>query len=160
MVAAAQQGVRFMSTWMRSTRRPIAEASADMPSLDFELVSLDSARKALQQPPAGVPEAEVMTEADWKRRRRELTEAQRRPTEAAMRWFLSLPQDVRPVELLKRYPRIANRLAECWSDARATSHNLDELVLDRRGGRRGFPPQVAQELVLLRETWLRKLRRQ
>ena len=123
--------------------------------LDFELVTFDSARKALEEPPPGV---QRLVAQNWLQRRRPLTESERRVTRGAMQWMLGLPQEVRPVELLRRYPRIANRLAECWSDAEATDRNLDDLLIDRRGGRQGFPPPVAEELVRLRERWERELR--
>jgi hypothetical protein len=138
---------------------PTEDAAADASPLDFELVSFDAAREALEEPPPGVPRRRLGTQ-DWILRRRPLSESARRLTRGATQWLLGLPQDVRPVELLRRYPRIANKLAECWSDPDATERQLDDLVLDRRGGRQGFPPLVANELLRLRERWERDLRLQ
>ena len=45
-----------------------------------------------------------------------------------------------------QYPRIANRLALVWPDAVLAKRVLDDVVADRRGGRRGFPREVADEL--------------
>ena len=70
---------------------------------------------------------------------------------AAQRWTKSLPVRVRPAALCSRYPRIVNRLALCWTDPALTDHLFDELMVDRRGKRRGFPPEVAAELLRLRE---------
>jgi hypothetical protein len=49
----------------------------------------------------------------------------------------------------ERYPRIANRIALCWSDRVLTERLLDDLLRDRRGGRNGFPEPVHAELVAL-----------
>lgn len=72
-------------------------------------------------------------------------------SEKARVWSLRLPPDVNPVKLCERYPRIANRLAFLWRDEGLAGYYLDELLIDRRGDRRGFPAEVAVELVKLRE---------
>ncbi len=51
--------------------------------------------------------------------------------------------------LCERYPRIANRIALCWIDPVLTLALLDQLLRDRRGGRKGFPAPVHAELVAL-----------
>ncbi len=71
-------------------------------------------------------------------------------SEIARRWLESLPPDERPQALAAQYPRIANRIALCWGDAMLVGKVLDDLLVDRRGGRRGFPPAVRQELLRLR----------
>jgi hypothetical protein len=48
------------------------------------------------------------------------------------------------------YPRIANRIASAWRDSEAARASLDDLLIDRRGGRQGFPPFVLAELLHLR----------
>ena len=65
-------------------------------------------------------------------------------------WANSLPIQLRPKLLLASYPRVANRLALCWPDKRLTHHLLEDLLVDNRGGRKGFPPPVRAELVQLR----------
>lgn len=67
-----------------------------------------------------------------------------------LRWLASLPEQVRPVELTRRYPRIANKIASLWRQVARCEEFLDELVVDRRGGRKGFPLAIAQELTALR----------
>jgi hypothetical protein len=67
----------------------------------------------------------------------------------ARRWLATLPSSVLPRELCAQYPRIANRLALCWSDARLTEQVFDSLLVDRRGGRRGFSKDVREELMVL-----------
>ena len=57
---------------------------------------------------------------------------------------------VQPKVLLERFPRIANGLAAAWHDRMTTLHYFDDLLSDRRGGRKGFPPDILEELQLLK----------
>lgn len=65
-------------------------------------------------------------------------------------WAESLPQDLRPTALLRAFPRVANMIAAAWTDSAATSTYMDELLVDCRGRRQGFPADVMDELVALR----------
>lgn len=67
-----------------------------------------------------------------------------------VRWLAALPEHVRPVELCRKCPRIANKIAMLWRRVARCEEFLDELVVDRRGGRKGFPMAIAQELTTLR----------
>ncbi len=67
-----------------------------------------------------------------------------------MTWRDSLQQQHRPTQLCALFPRVANRLALCWNDAVLASRVLDELVVDKRRNRAGFPREVSQELIRLR----------
>jgi len=75
----------------------------------------------------------------------------------ARAWAESLPEALCPLHLCARHPRIANRLALCAADATLTNRYLDSLLTDRRGGRSGFTPDVAQELKRLRADAIRRL---
>jgi hypothetical protein len=66
-------------------------------------------------------------------------------------WLRRLPARRRPLRLCERFPRVANRIAWCWADARLAEQVLDDLLVDRRGGREGFPPAIVAELRRLRE---------
>lgn len=83
--------------------------------------------------------------------------ARRRPqlpevlTGDTIQWLAGLPPDVRPGALPIQYVRIANRLARVWPDAYACLAYLDDLLIDRRGGRQGFPFEVALELAGLKD---------
>ena len=72
------------------------------------------------------------------------------PSRLVPRWLESLPEATRPVFLCDHFPRIANRLALCWADAPLTVRLLDEFFQDKRGTRRGFPPEATAELKALR----------
>lgn len=85
------------------------------------------------------------------------TESLRRPTHdddfllsnGASRWVFSLAPDDRPEWTVLHYPRVVNRIARCWSDRELLETLFEELLVDRRGGRAGFPPQIQAELVRL-----------
>ena len=66
-------------------------------------------------------------------------------------WWRRLPPDEQPHALCTRYPRVANRIALCWSDKVLTEQLFGQLIIDRRGGRKGFPREVLVELLKLRE---------
>src|SRR5438105_2805264 len=66
-------------------------------------------------------------------------------------WSDTLPRRVRPYALCNLYPRIANAIAIKWRDKRALSAYFDELLVDRRRGRNGFPLDVLNDLCILRD---------
>lgn len=67
----------------------------------------------------------------------------------ARQWLRGLPARERPLALCSMYPRLANRLAAAWADPAQTEAVFEELMIDRRGGRLGFAPLVAAELMRL-----------
>lgn len=67
----------------------------------------------------------------------------------AQEWCERLSPHLQTRALCERYPRIANRIALCWSDPALTLAVLDQLLRDRRGSRKGFPAPVHAELVAL-----------
>src|ERR1041385_121720 len=72
------------------------------------------------------------------------------PLSRTVTWAASLPSDIRPNALLRRYARIANVIAATWPDPKAFDMYIDSLVNDRRGGgRQGFPLDVLGELTAL-----------
>jgi hypothetical protein len=69
------------------------------------------------------------------------------------RWLRGLPPEVLPAALVLRFPRIVNLIAMQWDDRNACSAYFEELLNDRRGGRRGFPDTVERDLTRLRNYW-------
>ena len=124
-------------------------------SFEFEKVSLDDARQALDdavKPVGGVSRAAV----DHSQRRKaggpggaEMLRT------ATLQWILKLPPHVQPRHLQVRYPRIANRLAAEWDHVAVCETYLESLLTDKRGGRKGFPLAVAQEIAGLRDYYFR-----
>lgn len=62
------------------------------------------------------------------------------------RWLRELSRSVHPTRLCRHHPRIANRIAQYWDDPRRTEKLLHDLMVDRRGNRRGFPSRIADEI--------------
>jgi hypothetical protein len=106
--------------------------------LEFERISVEEAAKAIERT---VRPGKVK---DW--------EGERKPTppeplsKAAATWLVSLPFPVRPNDLACQFPRIANRLCELWKRPAQCDAYIRTLIIDERGGRKGFPPAVAKEL--------------
>jgi hypothetical protein len=69
---------------------------------------------------------------------------------STQKWLEGLPRRVQPHVLCDYYPRIANSLAAMWEDTEGLRAYFDELFIDRRGGRRGFPAEVLNDLRVLR----------
>lgn len=70
---------------------------------------------------------------------------------AAIALLESLPPHLRLVTLRGQYPRLLNRVAGAWQDSASFEETIDSLIIDRRGGRQGFPFDVLLELTELRE---------
>jgi hypothetical protein len=65
-------------------------------------------------------------------------------------WMQTLPAGLWPMHLASRYPRIANQLALAWPDRALSERSFAQVLADDRGGRQGFPREVAEELLRLR----------
>ena len=113
-----------------------------MKSLEFEKISVSDVRREI--------------DGEHKRNEEQKRVAQRMPQGSAVlldetsRWIGELPADVRPIALARAFPRIANSIAQLWRRVARCEEYLDTLVVDLRGDRSGFPPDVAQELTALR----------
>lgn len=55
-----------------------------------------------------------------------------------------------PMELAKAFPRIIDRIVELWPKGSALEDYFDGLLVDRRGGREGFPEPVLLEIFALK----------
>ncbi len=122
-------------------------------TFEFEKVSLDDARQVLNdavKPAVNVGRPSV----DWAQRRKPPAAAETLRT-ATLQWILKLPDHVQPRHLQVRYPRVANRLAAEWERVAVCESYLDSLITDKRGGRKGFPLAVAQEIAVLRDYYFR-----
>jgi hypothetical protein len=56
---------------------------------------------------------------------------------------------------MRQYPRVANMIALLWGEPTRTALDryMEALLVDTRGNRRGFPPEVANDLMVLRTTF-------
>jgi hypothetical protein len=66
-------------------------------------------------------------------------------------WIEHLPSGCRPMAIALQFPHIANKLCEIWKRPVMCDQYFNELVIDQRGGRKGFPLEVATEISLLRQ---------
>ena len=121
-------------------------------SFDFEKVSLDDARKVLDDSVKPAYNRAVPS-VDWEKRREPHAAEMLRT--ATLQWILKLPPRVQPRHLQVRYPRIANKMAANWDNVAVCESFLESLLTDKRGGRKGFPLAVAQEIASLRDHYFR-----
>jgi hypothetical protein len=64
-------------------------------------------------------------------------------------WLRQIPSAQLPKHLCRHHPHLVNRFAACWGDRARVEALVDELLVDRRGGRRGFSSRVQAELTQL-----------
>ena len=119
--------------------------------LEFEVTSFDQAREALEELPPGMKARSRSDASDSTFRRKPLSARDRIVSAQAWSWLEALPSEFRPKALAVQYPHVVNQLALLWrSDADCLRH-LRNLMVDQRGGRRGFPMAVADEIARLYE---------
>jgi len=100
----------------------------------------------------------ALAQPDWSRRRKAAPLNTLLPF--TWLWAKGLPAKVRPVALMDAFPRVANLLAANWKDPTAFYRYMGSLLIDRRGGRQGFPSEIRKELLSLRTAYpLRKVQR-
>jgi hypothetical protein len=92
-----------------------------------------------------------LPEVDWSHRRKAVPLNIILPSTSV--WAEDLLPQVRPLALMRTFPRIANLLASSWKDPKAFHKCIESLLVDRRGGRQGFSPEIRQELFRLRTAY-------
>ena len=58
---------------------------------------------------------------------------------------------LRPARLQALFPHVVNRLAAVWHQPAQFEREMEELLLNTRGNRAGFPSEIVAELIALRE---------
>lgn len=120
-----------------------------MDTIPFTKVTLEEAKAALQSDAIHV--ALLRAQApDWKSKRAPAAHLNQELSLKAFKWLAAQPAHVRPHALARHYPRIVNRLAEIWQRPLQCESFLDELMMDKRGSRNGFPRDVAREIAALK----------
>ena len=92
-------------------------------------------------------------QADWVGRRKAQPADVLLP--ATRHWLNSLPVECRPQALAKHFSRLANLVAANWNNPRDCSAFIYSLLHDQRGGRRGFPREVMEDIINLRMYYAR-----
>ena len=118
---------------------------------DFELTDFDSARQALDELPPGIAEVKRLQPGYWEQRRRTVEPTDRALAGMTREGMAQLPPTGRPSRLAERFPRVANQLAQNWMSGMKCAATFDDLLVDHRGGRNGFPYDVEVELKGLKE---------
>jgi hypothetical protein len=85
-------------------------------------------------------------QGEWSQSRAPLIDDDRVMQSHTHSWLRSIPNGVHPKHLCRHYPRIANRIAVNWEHLHVVDRLLTDLMVDRRGGRKGFTPRIRQEL--------------
>jgi tRNA A58 N-methylase Trm61 len=134
-------------------RVPLSHRRSD--GLEFEVTSIDQARDALEELPLGMKARSRSDASDSTFRRKPITARDRIVSPQAWSWLESLPSEVRPKALVVQFPHVVNQLALLWRSDADCLHHLRNLMIDERGGRRGFPVAVADEISKLYD-WCEK----
>ena len=113
--------------------------------IEFEITNVDDARKEAEKP-AAIVALEKLLPGYWEEQRRPLSPSDRALTGKTIDWLMALPANARPKALSEQYPRIANHLAEHWSDLACAQMAMMRLLADERGSRKGFSLQIEQEV--------------
>ncbi len=111
-----------------------------MDHIPFEKVTLPEAKAVLDAD--AVPRKKV----DWARLRSPQNPHGAALTDFAVRWLFKLPKEILPKTLARQYPRIINQIADRWERPEACLKYLDQLLIDERGTRKGFPKKIVFEL--------------
>ena len=93
---------------------------------------------------------DVQSRSDKGGRKRRMAEPANGLLRPTMNWASTLPPHVRPNALLAKFPRIANLIAVLWRDPNSLRRYVDDLLVDKRGNRQGFPLDILSEVFALR----------
>jgi hypothetical protein len=78
-------------------------------------------------------------------------------TGEALRLLIKVDRRVELSELSVRFPDVLNRIADVWDSPGRAERCFDELLLDSRGTRQGFPQSVISEIASLRHHYLNRV---
>lgn len=94
--------------------------------------------------------AQPRPDASFKNMRRAVDPRENKVRGNTVRWARTVPSALRPRALILQFPRIANTLADVWTQPKVFHMLLCQLTVDDRGGRQGFPLEVRRDLAKLR----------
>jgi len=90
-----------------------------------------------------------MSSADPRAPRDAIDQGETNLVPAAVDLLAQLPEEVRPMRLATKFPRIVNRIARDWHAPHLLQPYLTSLVVDERGDRAGFSAPILEELLRL-----------
>ena len=71
------------------------------------------------------------------------------PINIKLQQYLALAPELYPHQLAERFPRIVDAIVAAWPSSEQATAVFDDLLVDRRGTRQGFPPEIAREIFQL-----------
>ncbi|QRX81331.1 hypothetical protein [Glaciimonas sp. PAMC28666] len=116
-----------------------------MEFIPFEVVTVSEAKAVLEKDHVA-DEKEV----NWEHVRRSESPSDVKLNAATYKWVLTLPVEVWPLWLMKYFPRIANQFADTWGYRSACEALFEQLLMDQRGTRKGFPMTISREIMALK----------
>jgi hypothetical protein len=130
---------------MNTTAKTIPPEEADIPyTLESIPVPSSSANRSTQK--NGQPTTDQKL---YEQLRKAPTSTDRELTPEAKQFIASLDLSVRPIETAKQFPRIVNRIASLWKKPFLMDGYFEDLLIDKRGNRQGFPLRIAGEITAL-----------
>jgi hypothetical protein len=118
--------------------------------MEFEPVSLASARATYNSLPSGVENMLDRVPGYWHRMRRPVTKRDMSLIPLSLEWMRTLPKEIWPLQTGASYPRVLNQIAQVWHESEEREAHFELLLNSPRKNRRGFPPAVQSELQALR----------
>ena len=118
-----------------------------LPAIDPSLLRVDPPKPETRATPQEAPVPKAPDPAMIRLRK---AQPSNEPLPCTFRWMATLPHNVEPLALLRRYPRIANAIALTWNEPHSLQTYFEELLVDHRGHRQGLPKAIRQELLALR----------
>jgi hypothetical protein len=127
-----------------STNRKFAPALRSVNDIRSEVYAIETMKQSLVQRLS----PQLRIERDEYKHLRKADPAHT-PLRRTLEWVESLPPRVRPMALMRRFARVANLIAATWGHLEHFETYMESLLNDKRGNRKGFPPDVLAELVTL-----------
>ncbi len=119
--------------------------------VEFEQLEPEAVAQAMKESAEDGPDADPFSINFGRAKDSKPTLAERMLAGTTIDWLVAFPNELRPKALCERFPHVANRLAQGWSDRRHSLQHLQELAEDARWGGTGFPAQVQGELQRLQK---------
>jgi hypothetical protein len=121
-----------------------------MDPIPFERASISEAKAVIDQGQGKRVDVAPPPEVDWAAKRTAGQDTDKKLSPACIAWLTKLPRELRPMQLAVQFPRIANNMALVWPRIGPCTALFDELLIVKRGTRKGFPMKVLSELHALK----------
>jgi len=114
--------------------------------VDFEQVEPEAVARQMNTPVEDKLDTDPLSINYERNKDHKPTTAERMLAGPTIDWLVAFPADSRPKALCDRFPHVANRLAQGWSNPAHSEKSLQALAGDARWGSAGFPGLVQDEV--------------